>query len=51
MRFNKQLKSIGADFRRIFLNSTDEQDNAVLPEDWRKEKVKSNLLLSLGKLN
>lgn len=50
MRFNKQLKKIGADFRKIFLNSTDENDNTVLPEDWRDEKVNLDLLL-LDKLN
>lgn len=40
MRFNKELKQLGADFRRMYLNSTDERDNTVLPENWKDEKVK-----------
>lgn len=40
MRFNTHLKDIAADFRKTYLNSTNEKDNTVLPTDWLKEKVK-----------
>lgn len=41
MRFNKELKNIAAEFRKIYLNSTDENDNTLLPDDWSQEKVLS----------
>lgn len=39
MRFNKQLKTVAAEFRKTFLNSTDEEDKTILPDDWLEEKV------------
>lgn len=39
MRFNKELRKIAEDFRRRYLNSSDEMDDTSLPEDWRSEKV------------
>lgn len=39
MRFNKHLKNVAAEFRITFLNSTDERDNTILPDDWLQEKV------------
>lgn len=42
MRFNKQLQQLALQFRRKYLNSTDESDNTQLPEDWRDENVSSS---------
>lgn len=39
MRFNVKLREIASEFRRLYLNSTDEADNTVLMPDWRDEKV------------
>lgn len=39
MRFNVELREIASEFRRLYLNSTDEADNTVLMPDWRDEKV------------
>ncbi|KAJ8963976.1 hypothetical protein NQ314_005235 [Rhamnusium bicolor] len=44
MRFNKELKTIADDFRRIFLKSNDETDNTILPESWKHEKPKRNAI-------
>lgn len=40
MRFNEELKTIAGDFRRKFLDSSDEKDSTALPEDWRDEKYR-----------
>lgn len=39
MRFNPMLRNLANDFRKEYLNSTDESDRTFLPEDWRDEKV------------
>lgn len=39
MRFSKALRDIGDEFRRKFLDSTDEEDKTVLEDDWTKMKV------------
>lgn len=39
MRFNKELIDIANDFRKTYLDSTDEKDNTVLPSDWLNEEV------------
>lgn len=39
MRFNKELKRLADDFRKKYLNSTDNLDNAILPDDWTQERV------------
>lgn len=39
MRFSNQLISVAAEFRKLYLNSTDKEDNTILPEDWQNEKV------------
>lgn len=51
MRFNKDLREIANDFRKKFLNSTDEQDRIVLPDDWRLEKVILIKLRYVTKIN
>lgn len=45
MRFNKQLTHVAAEFRKTFLNSTDNEDNTILPDDWSHEKVCLNVLI------
>ncbi|KAB0804797.1 hypothetical protein PPYR_01767 [Photinus pyralis] len=40
MRFNKELKKLAADFRQKYLNSSDQADGTMLPEDWQKETGK-----------
>ncbi|KAK7089096.1 GDP-fucose protein O-fucosyltransferase 2-like [Littorina saxatilis] len=40
MRFSKALRDIGDEFRRKYLDSTDEKDNTVLHEDWTQMKRK-----------
>lgn len=40
MRFNTALRNIANDFRKQYLNSSDESDRTFLPDDWRDEKVK-----------
>lgn len=39
MRFNKYLVDVANAFRENFLNSTDEYDKTVRPNDWRDETV------------
>ena len=39
MRFNEELRSIAADFRQQFLNSSDDLDGTILPNRWQDEKV------------
>ena len=39
MRFSKALRDLGDEFRKKFLDSTDEKDNTVLEDDWRKMTV------------
>lgn len=39
MRFNLELRQIASDFRLEYLNSSDEVDNTIIPDDWRLEKV------------
>lgn len=39
MRFNTALRDIANEFRRKYLNSTDDLDGTFLPKDWRDEKV------------
>ncbi|XP_041371962.1 GDP-fucose protein O-fucosyltransferase 2-like isoform X2 [Gigantopelta aegis] len=38
MVFAKHLRDLGDQFRKEFLNSTDETDNTILEEDWTKMK-------------
>ncbi|XP_066152353.1 GDP-fucose protein O-fucosyltransferase 2 isoform X2 [Euwallacea fornicatus] len=40
MRFNVKLREIANEFRRTYLNSTDESDNTFLAPDWRNDKPK-----------
>ncbi|XP_066257171.1 GDP-fucose protein O-fucosyltransferase 2 [Euwallacea similis] len=40
MRFNMKLREIANEFRRTYLNSTDESDNTFLAPDWRDDKPK-----------
>ncbi|KAL8561615.1 hypothetical protein ACOMHN_001347 [Nucella lapillus] len=40
MRFSKALRDIGDEFRKEFLDSTDEKDNTVLDDDWTKMRRK-----------
>lgn len=49
MRFNKELRQIASDYREKFLNSTDENDNTELPENWKNEKVRSCMILNKSK--
>ncbi|EZA49132.1 hypothetical protein DMN91_005200 [Ooceraea biroi] len=37
MRYNSKLYDIAKDYRRTFLNSTDEDDNTKRPADWTEE--------------
>lgn len=39
MRYNSELYNIAKNYRKSFLNSTDENDNTDRPADWTKEKV------------
>lgn len=39
MRFNFQLRQIANEFRLQYLNSSDEADNTIIPDDWKLEKV------------
>lgn len=40
MRYNKELRRIGDEYRRDELDSDDERDGTVTPDDWREHKVK-----------
>ena len=39
MRYNSKLYEIAKQFRSIYLNSNDINDNTHKPEDWRMEEV------------
>lgn len=39
MRYNSELYDIAKNYRKTFLNSTNENDNTGRPTDWTKEKV------------
>lgn len=39
MRFASDLMKLAASFRMEYLNSTDETDGTIRPDDWREEKV------------
>ncbi|XP_019630147.1 PREDICTED: GDP-fucose protein O-fucosyltransferase 2-like [Branchiostoma belcheri] len=38
MRFSKELRFVGNEFRRKYLNSTDKDDKTIMWEDWRTFK-------------
>jgi peptide-O-fucosyltransferase len=40
MRFASVLVKLAANFRMKYLNSTDETDGTVRPDDWTEEKVR-----------
>lgn len=42
MRYNSELYNIAKNYRKTFLNSTDENDYTERPADWTKEKVSYN---------
>ncbi|KAG5311928.1 OFUT2 fucosyltransferase, partial [Pseudoatta argentina] len=42
MRYNSELYDIAEDYRKIFLNSTNKNDNTERPADWTKEKNRRN---------
>lgn len=42
MRYNSELYDIAKNYRKIYLNSTDENDNTDRPTDWTKEKRQRN---------
>ncbi|CAK9833567.1 GDP-fucose protein O-fucosyltransferase 2 [Anthophora retusa] len=42
MRYNSELYDIANEFRKNFLNSTNERDNTNRSEDWTKEENKRN---------
>jgi len=46
MRFASVLVKLAADFRMKYLNSTDETDGTVRPDDWMEEKVRNSLMSS-----
>ena len=50
MRFSKALRDLGDEFRRKFLDSTDEKDKTVLEEDWKKMTVSPNVYVLSFKL-
>lgn len=39
MRYNFELYNIAENYRKMFLNSTNVNDNTERPADWTKEKV------------
>lgn len=39
MRYNSELYNIASEYRKSFLNSTNEHDKTERPDDWIKEKV------------
>ena len=39
MRFSQHLRDVADEFRRHYLNSTDENDKTVLDDDWSMVKV------------
>lgn len=44
MRFSRALRNIADDFRAKYLNSSDIDDNTVLPEDWTLHKLHRKLV-------
>jgi hypothetical protein len=42
MRFASVLVKLAADFRMKYLNSTDETDGTIRPDDWAEEKVRNS---------
>jgi len=46
MRFASVLVKLAANFRMQHLNSTDETDGTLRPDDWMEEKVRNSLTLS-----
>lgn len=44
MRYNSALYKIADEFRKKYLNSTDERDNIKRPNDWRDEKDRRNAI-------
>jgi hypothetical protein len=44
MRFASILVKLAADFRMKYLNSTDETDGTIRPDDWMEEKVRNTLM-------
>ncbi|XP_032671936.1 GDP-fucose protein O-fucosyltransferase 2 isoform X2 [Odontomachus brunneus] len=42
MRYNSELYNIANEYRRVFLNSTDQNDNTERLVDWTKEKSQRN---------
>ena len=44
MRFATVLVKLAANFRMKYLNSTDETDGTVRPDDWMEEKVRNSLM-------
>ncbi|XP_012226759.1 GDP-fucose protein O-fucosyltransferase 2 [Linepithema humile] len=42
MRYNSELYNIARNYRKTFLNSTDENDYTERPADWTKEKSRRN---------
>jgi hypothetical protein len=43
MRFASVLVKLAASFRMEYLNSTDETDGTIRPDDWTEEKVSTVL--------
>lgn len=39
MRYNNELYKVANEFRKKYLNSTDENDKTIRPPDWKDEKV------------
>jgi hypothetical protein len=44
MRFASVLVKLAANFRMKYLNSTDEKDGTVRPDDWMEEKVRNSFM-------
>jgi hypothetical protein len=44
MRFASALVKLAANFRMKYLNSTDETDGTVRPDDWMEEKVRNSFM-------
>jgi len=44
MRFASDLVKLAANFRMKYLNSTDETDATLRPDDWMEEKVRNSLM-------
>jgi hypothetical protein len=44
MRFASALVKLAANFRMKYLNSTDETDGTVRPDDWMEENVRNSFM-------